>query len=223
MSKKLSEKDPEVLKTEEPLLPRLGALLEERAEEKAKEKEADKKIAEVSEPAMPEGEDMAAEGAGKKESKAAPAVLQTVPQSVARLDIPTQKPPDDERRSDGGRSIPKIPTKSEDRDDGKAVLDGELAAAVAKAAEKNKGTSKKDEEPAKDENGEALIEADLLDDVGLNGKTYLRGRQAVPKALVDSFPMVVKPVKSPEVLAKEAEARAKTEEAAAKKAEDKKE
>lgn len=61
------------------------------------------------------------------------AVLQSVPERTAALDIPTQKPQrgDTSRRTDGGRTRESIATPPDETNDGKAVLTGELAEKVA--------------------------------------------------------------------------------------------
>lgn len=174
-------------------------------------------------------------GVGAKEEVASgkpPAVLQTPPTEALENLLPTQKPRDDSRRTDGGRSIPKVAPPAAERDDGKAVLTGELAAKVAKTAEKQAKDKKKvNENPipdadrrvldrqtpalamdvlrrALDESGkpvaesyeatEPWVEADLSDDVGLNGRIFKAGRQWVPKAVVEAFPMVAREVKKDE-------------------------
>lgn len=160
---------------------------------------------------------------------AAEAVLQTVPTSRLEADIPTQKPRDDNRRSDGGRSIPKVAQPRDERNDGKAVLTGALAEKVAKKSEElaskerkpqpnarpdadrtrldrqtpalalkalTKALDERPDPPAESyEATEEWVEADLSDEVGLNGRSFKAGRQFVPKALLEAFPMVVKKVK----------------------------
>lgn len=160
------------------------------------------------------------------------AVLQTPPTARAEEDIPTQKPRDDNRRTDGGRTVPKVTPPPSERNDGKAVLTGPLAAKVAeeqeKQARRNQGKGPKnpipdadrgtldrqtpalamkalqralderEDTPPRKESYEATedwVLADLADEVQLNGRHFNRGRQMVPKAMVEAFPMFVKEVK----------------------------
>lgn len=162
-----------------------------------------------------------------------PAVAVSAPQNTILRDaIPSQKPRDSDLRTDGGRTFQRVAPAASERDDGKAVLTGELAEAVAKSQEesgavaRSKKASK--ENPVQDadrtvldrqtpalamkvlqrsldeamgmaradsyEATEPWVEADLAEDVGLNGRTFLRGRQWVPQAVLETFPHVAKAV-----------------------------